>query len=151
MIPAFYIFLLMVVVGVVLYLFDLRTRARDLGKTDGKAEAEPQAEAEPAEACTAECCSTHEVCPSDMLLAGCNAEVVYFDDEELDAFRGRAADAYTPDEEEQFRDVLYTLLPADLLPWEQSIKKRGITLPSAIREEFVMLYAERNKENNQST
>ena len=79
---------------------------------------------------------------SEMMLEGCNAEIVYFDDEELDAFKGRAADAYTPEEEEQFRDVLYTLLPSDLLPWEQSMKKRGIILPSAIRNEFVMLYAE---------
>ena len=134
MIPAFYIFVAMVAVGVVLYLLDLRSRKN-----------EPQDEAPEAPKvadCDADCCSTHEVCPSEMMLEGCNAEIVYFDDEELDAFKGRAADAYTPEEEEQFRDVLYTLLPADLLPWEQSMKKRGIILPSAIRNEFVMLYAE---------
>lgn len=131
MIPAFYIFVAMVAVGVVLYLLDLRSRKN-----------EPQDAAPKVADCDADCCSTHEVCPSEMILEGCNAEIVYFDDEELDAFKGRAADAYTPEEEEQFRDVLYTLLPADLLPWEQSMKKRGIILPSAIRNEFVMLYAE---------
>lgn len=131
MIPAFYIFVAMVAVGVVLYLLDLRSRKN-----------EPQDAAPKVADCDADCCSTHEVCPSEMMLEGCNAEIVYFDDEELDAFKGRAADAYTPEEEEQFRDVLYTLLPADLLPWEQSMKKRGIILPSAIRNEFVMLYAE---------
>ena len=134
MIPAFYIFVAMVAVGVVLYLLDLRSR---------KNEPHDAAPEEPKDAdCDADCCSTHEVCPSEMILEGCNAEIVYFDDEELDACKGRAADAYTPEEEEQFRDVLYTLLPADLLPWEQSMKKRGIILPSAIRNEFVMLYAE---------
>ena len=134
MIPAFYIFVAMVAVGVVLYLLDLRSR---------KNEAQDAAPKAPKVAdCDADCCSSHEVCPSEMILEGCNAEIVYFDDEELDAFKGRAADAYTPEEEEQFRDVLYTLLPADLLPWEQSMKKRGIILPSAIRNEFVMLYAE---------
>ena len=134
MIPAFYIFVAMVAVGVVLYLLDLRSRKNE--PQDAAPEAPKVAE------CDADCCSTHEVCPSEMMLEGCNAEIVYFDDEELDAFKGRAADAYTPEEEEQFRDVLYTLLPADLLPWEQSMKKRGIILPSAIRNEFVMLYAE---------
>lgn len=134
MIPAFYIFVAMVAVGVVLYLLDLRSRKNE--PQDAAPEAPKVAN------CDADCCSTHEVCPSEMILEGCNAEIVYFDDEELDAFKGRAADAYTPEEEEQFRDVLYTLLPADLLPWEQSMKKRGIILPSAIRNEFVMLYAE---------
>ncbi|MBS7373512.1 MAG: phospholipase [Muribaculaceae bacterium] len=134
MIPAFYIFVAMVAVGVVLYLLDLRSRKNE--PQDAAPEAPKVAD------CDADCCSTHEVCPSEMMLEGCNAEIVYFDDEELDAFKGRAADAYTPEEEEQFRDVLYTLLPADLLPWEQSMKKRGIILPSAIRNEFVMLYAE---------
>ena len=134
MIPAFYIFVAMVTVGVVLYLLDLRSRKNE--PQDAAPEAPKVAD------CDADCCSTHEVCPSEMILEGCNAEIVYFDDEELDAFKGRAADAYTPEEEEQFRDVLYTLLPADLLPWEQSMKKRGIILPSAIRNEFVMLYAE---------
>ena len=134
MIPAFYIFVAMVAVGVVLYLLDLRSSKNE--PQDAAPEAPEVAD------CDADCCSTHEVCPSEMILEGCNAEIVYFDDEELDAFKGRAADAYTPEEEEQFRDVLYTLLPADLLPWEQSMKKRGIILPSAIRNEFVMLYAE---------
>lgn len=130
-----YIFALMVVVGIVLYIFDLRSR-------------KPGEEPEPVvmqenDGCSDDCCSTNEVCPSEMLLAGCDREIVYFEDEELDAYKGRAADDYTPDEEEQFRDVLYTLKPTDLLTWEQSVKKRGIILPKAIREEFIMLYGER--------
>lgn len=130
-----YIFALMVVVGIVLYIFDLRSR---------KSGEEPEPVVMPEnDGCTDDCCSTNEVCPSEMLLAGCDREIVYFEDEELDAYKGRAADDYTPDEEEQFRDVLYTLKPTDLLIWEQSVKKRGIILPKAIREEFIMLYGER--------
>lgn len=130
-----YIFALMVVVGIVLYIFDLRSR---------KPGEEPEPVVMPEnDGCSDDCCSTNEVCPSEMLLAGCDREIVYFEDEELDAFKGRAADDYTPDEEEQFRDVLYTLKPSDLLTWEQSVKKRGIILPKAIREEFIMLYGER--------
>lgn len=130
-----YIFALMVVVGIVLYIFDLRSR---------KPGEEPEPVVMPEnDGCSDDCCSTNEVCPSEMLLAGCDREIVYFEDEELDAYKGRAADDYTPDEEEQFRDVLYTLKPTDLLTWEQSVKKRGIILPKAIREEFIMLYGER--------
>ncbi len=126
----------MVAVGIVLYLFD-----HFVHKPTG--DDEPASASLPdGDGCTADCCTAHEVCPSEMVLAGATADIVYFDDEELDQFRGRAADDYTADEEEQFRDVLYTLQPADLLPWEQSVKKRGIVLPRAIREEFIMLYGE---------
>ena len=45
---------------------------------------------------------------------------------------------------EQWRDVLYTLQPADLLGWGQSIKHRGLTMPAAIREEFLQLAAEQH-------
>ena len=88
------------------------------------------------------CCGQHLTCEKDSLLAAVSKDIEYFEDEELDAYRGVAPEGYTDEQIEQFRDVLYTLLPADLLPWEQSMKKRGIILPSAIRNEFVMLYAE---------
>ena len=39
--------------------------------------------------------------------------------------------------------VYYTLNSNDLLGWQQSIKKRGITLPKAIHDEFIMLFNER--------
>ena len=48
----------------------------------------------------------------------------------------------TDDEIEQFRDVLYTLRHDELLAWQQSVKKRGITLPATINDEFIMLYNE---------
>lgn len=135
MIPALYIFALMVAVGVVLYLLDLRARKRG---------EEPAPVVEPKNGCTDDCCSANDACPSEMLLSGVDRDIEYFEDEELDQFRGRSADAYSAEEEELFRDVLYTLKPTELLAWEQSVKKRGIVLPKAIREEFIMLYGERN-------
>lgn len=98
----------------------------DTVKTDDTSEERPDG-----------CCGMHEVCekfPVD--------KPVYFDDEELDAYRGRKADEYTPDEIEAFRDVLYTLLPQDLAPWGLSIAARGIEMPSPIRDEWVMLVNE---------
>ena len=72
----------------------------------------------------------------------CKQVVTYYDDEELDAFVGCDADSYTDEEVEQWRDVLYTLQPSDLLGWGQSIKHRGLVMPAAIHEEFLQLAAE---------
>ena len=93
--------------------------------------------------CADEACGLRSICPSEQLLAGeCRQEVIYYDDEELDAFAGRGADDFTDQEMEQWRDVLYTLQPADLLGWGQSIKHRGLTMPAPIKDEFLQLAAE---------
>ena len=85
-------------------------------------------------------------CEKDSLLADVSQTIDYFDDEELDRFAGRDADSYSPQETEEFRDVLLTLLPADIAPWARSIQLRGITLPSEVREELLMIVAEARKE-----
>ena len=93
--------------------------------------------------CADEACGLRSICPSEQLLAGeCRQEVIYYDDEELDTFAGRSENEYTPEEEEQWRDVLYTLQPSDLLGWGQSIKHRRLVMPAAVREEFMHLAAE---------
>ena len=89
-----------------------------------------------------ECCGQHAVCERDSLLAAVSREIVYYDDEELDRFRGRSAESYTPEECEAFRDVLLTLLPDDVAGWGRSIQLRGIELPSAVRDEFLMMASE---------
>ena len=85
------------------------------------------------------CCGQHAVCEKDSLIQGLDPESLYFDDEELDAFRGRAAADYTDEEIEQFRDVLLTLMPDDVAPWARSIAQRGIELPLAVRDELIMI------------
>ena len=93
--------------------------------------------------CADEGCGLRPICPSEQLLKGaCKQEVTYYDDEELDDFKGRNESGYTAEEEELWRDVLYTLKPDDLLGWGQSIKHRGLVMPAAIREEFLQLAAE---------
>ena len=52
-----------------------------------------------------ECCGQHEVCEKDSLLAAVSKGIEYYDDEELDRFRGRASDDYTDEEVEEFREV----------------------------------------------
>ena len=89
------------------------------------------------------CCGLHMTCEKDSLLADVSQTIDYFDDEELDRFAGRGADSYSPQETEEFRDVLLTLLPTDIA---RSIQLRGITLPSEVREELLMIVAEARKE-----
>jgi len=136
MIPAFYIFLAMVVIGIILYVHDRLTRK------PGSPEDEivrPTSQ----DGCSDECCGTHDVCPSEMMLKHMNEPLVYYEDEELDTFKGRAASDYSDSELEQWRDVLYTLRQEELMGWERSIKKRGIAMPEVIREELLSLYNDR--------
>ena len=84
----------------------------------------------------------HITCERDSLLASVSETIEYYDDEELDAFKGLNPESYTDDEIEQFRDVLLTLLPQDIAGWGRSIQLRGIELPPAVREELLMIVAE---------
>lgn len=120
----------LVVTGILLYLFDRRQRLKF-------PEDEP-AYNEPEEAC----CGMHITCEKDSLLASVSREIVYYDDEELDAFKGRGADEYNDQEIEQFRDVLLTLLPQDIAGWGRSVQLRGIELPASVRDELLMIVAE---------
>lgn len=93
--------------------------------------------------CADEACGLRSICPSEQILAGaCKQQPTYYEDEELDAFTGRGEHDYTPEEEELWRDILYTLQPGDLLGWGQSVKHRGLVMPAAVREEFLQLAGE---------
>lgn len=135
--PALIMLSALVLVGTVLWLLDRHSRQRD---EDGKLL--PNQVTEPESACSDDCCGSHEVCPSEQLLRGEMCPITYYDDQELDDYRGRSADDYTATELEQWRDVLYTLQPADRLGWERSIKRRGIIMPQPIRDELLMLLQE---------
>lgn len=140
MIGALIILGALVVVGAILYVF----HRRDLKR--GTAQAPTIAPIADMPAGTEDddspCCGMHITCEKDSLLAQVSEKIEYFDDEELDAYVGREADAYTNEEEEQFRDVLLTLLPEDIAPWARSLQLRGINLPSAVRDELLMIVAE---------
>ena len=89
-----------------------------------------------------ECCGMHMTCEKDSLLAAVSEKPEYYEDEELDRFAGKGADAYAPEEIEEFRDVLLTLRPDEIAPWARSLQLRGITLPAEVREGLLMIVAE---------
>lgn len=78
---------------------------------------------------TDECCGQHETCERDSLLAAVSKKIEYYDDEELDRFRGVEADAYDEDAVNEFRDVLYTLQEIEVAGWLRSLQLRAINLP----------------------
>ena len=131
MIVALYIFLALVAVGSILYIL----HRREQGENPAGEESAP---AQPQE----ECCGMHITCERDSLLTAMADGIDYYDDEELDRFRGRKPDGYTPDETEEFRSVLLTLLPHDIAGWARSIQLRGIELPADVRDELLMIVAE---------
>lgn len=88
-----------------------------------------------------ECCGLHLVCEKDSL-SPMSAEVEYYDDEELDRFIGRSGNDYSPEEVEEFRDVLMTLRADDIAGWGRSITARRLELPPEVRDEFLMLVNE---------
>lgn len=81
----------------------------------------------------AECCGAHVVCEKG--LKKNNPHIEYFEDEELDLFKGINADSYTDEQIEIFRDVLYTLRQEELEDWLISLEKRGINFPTILRPE----------------
>lgn len=142
MIVALIILAALVLVGGVLYMLHLR----DLRRGEAQGPTLPPMADPPIPANAGDddspCCGMHITCEKDSLLAQVSETVEYFDDEELDRYRGRGADEYTDAEIEEFRDVLLTLLPTDIAPWARSIQLRGITLPMAVRDELLMIVAE---------
>lgn len=129
---ALVILVAIIVVGVVLYVWH-----RIDSKRNGGVE-EPVEEPKP----TDECCGQHEVCEKDMLLSFIEKEIVYYEDEELDAYIGKFPEDYTDEQIEQFRDVLCTLKQEDVAGWARSIQLRGIMLPTIIQEEMLMMISE---------
>ena len=90
-----------------------------------------------------ECCGQHEVCEKDSLLAAVSKKIEYYDDEELDKYIGTAPDAYTPEQEDEFRDVFYTMQDTDVAGWVRSLQLRGIALPDNIKDEVFLIIGER--------
>ena len=89
-----------------------------------------------------QCCGLHLTCEKDSLLASVSEKIEYYDDEELDAYKGRGEEEYTENEIEQFRDVLLTMQAEDIAWWARSLQLRGIELPAIVREELLMIVAE---------
>lgn len=90
-----------------------------------------------------ECCGQHETCERDSLLAAVSKQIEYYDDEELDRFKGVEADAYDDEAINEFSEVLYTLREVEVAGWLRSLQLRGINLPDALKDEAFLIVGER--------
>ena len=80
-------------------------------------------------------------CEQDCMMEAATREPEYFDDEELDQFKGRPSDAYTDDEAEMFRDVMLTMKQHEVAEWGRSLRLREISLPDQVKDEYALLVA----------
>jgi hypothetical protein len=96
-----------------------------------------------------ECCGTHAVCEKDQIIRALRQRIDYFDDEELDDYRGTEPDAYTDEQIDEFREVLYTMRPNEIEDWLKSLELREIALPIVLKEEACILIAEERGRRNE--
>lgn len=128
---------LLVGLGIVVYIGHLWHTRRTSSST--QAEETPAERLRPADG---SCCGQHAVCDRRSLLAGARPTIEYYDDEELDAYRGTPSDGYTDEQTEEFREVLYTMREDDVPGWVRSLELRGISLPDALKPEVILLVEE---------
>lgn len=97
-----------------------------------------------------ECCGQHEVCEKESLLAAVSQKIEYYDDEELDRYIGTPSNGYTAEQEDEFRDIFYTMHEDDVAGWVRSLQLRGIALPDNIKDEVFLIVGERRNGQPQS-
>lgn len=119
----------------ILVLFEIRAR-KEAG--NGAEQTEPQ----PAD--DSGCCGQHLVCERETLLQT-NAEIIYYDDEELDALAGIQPQDFTADQRLMIREIFETLQEKDVPGWCRSLQLRNIQLPEDVREEALLIVRERRK------
>lgn len=88
--------------------------------------------------CTS-CTGSNAMCEQECTMQASTKPIVYYDDEELDAFRGRPSNGYTDEETQQFAEVLETLRADEVKSWGRSLILRGINMPDGIKDEFILL------------
>lgn len=134
-----YILLSLVCLGLVAALLGyLRNRKLQKMLERGEISEIPEAKEIPEE-----CCGQHETCERDSLLAAVSKAIEYYDDEELDRFRGVESDAYEEEAVDEFREVLYTLQEVEVAGWLRSLQLRGVNLPDALKDEAFLIVGER--------
>lgn len=87
----------------------------------------------------ATCSDDNPACEQMCMMRASTEPIEYFDDEELDAYKGKASDSYTEDETEQFAEVLETLKQNEVKAWNRSLILRGINMPDGIKDEYITL------------
>ena len=123
----YYICAVVLALLIILYRLERYNRTRKL-RPDQTEQPEPAIPA-------GECCGKHAVCEKQKLAEARMRSAQYFDDEDLDRFKGRRSDKYTDQEVEEFRYVLYTMQQNEVRDWMECLQAREIEIPDELKEE----------------
>ncbi|ELX68419.1 hypothetical protein [Prevotella nigrescens] len=93
----------------------------------------------PAAGDCATCSGINDDCEQTCMMEAATKEVEYYDDEELDRFKGKESGEYTDDEAEEFSEVLYTMRPDEAKGWNRSLILRGINVPNQIKDDLITM------------
>ena len=85
------------------------------------------------------CDGTDDKCEQVCMMEAATREIEYYDDEELDRFRGRQSNQYTDEEAEEFANILYTMQPQEAKGWNRSLILRDINVPNQIKDELITM------------
>ncbi|WP_314572430.1 FeoB-associated Cys-rich membrane protein [uncultured Prevotella sp.] len=85
------------------------------------------------------CDGTDDKCEQVCMMEAATREIEYYDDEELDRFRGRLSNQYTDEEAEEFANILYTMQPQEAKGWNRSLILREINVPNQIKDELITM------------
>lgn len=85
------------------------------------------------------CDGTDDKCEQVCMMEAATREIEYYDDEELDRFRGRQSNQYTDEEAEEFANILYTMQPQEAKDWNRSLILREINVPNQIKDELITM------------
>ncbi len=123
-----YLIIILVALGLITALFTLFSRSADDTET-------PIVVQESCNTCNGE----NNKCEQECMMEAAIKDIEYYDDEELDVFRGRESDTYTEQDVEQFSEVLYTMRHDEVKGWTRSLTLRGINLPNQLKDEVFAL------------
>lgn len=124
-----YLFLSLVSLGIIAAILTLFSK---------KKEGEPDVVQSSSTSCST-CSGEDPRCEQECMMEASTKDIEYYDDEELDEFKGRPAESYTDEEVEIFSEVLYTLKPGEAKGWNRSLILRGINIPNQLKDELVMM------------
>lgn len=85
------------------------------------------------------CDGTDDKCEQVCMMEAATREIEYYDDEELDRFRGRQSNQYTDEEAEEFANILYTMQTQEAKGWNRSLILREINVPNQIKDELITM------------
>lgn len=130
-------------------------RNRSLAKKLANGEIQEMPEVKMVLDCGADSCELDEgnSCDLECMTPVIKQHIDYYDDEELDAFKGKASDKYTDEEAEEFRNVFYTMQEEDVPGWVRSLQQRELEIPDSLKDEVFLVLREIRKKgkygNNQ--